>query len=412
MSSANLVEVIYTPETVYGVTDEPLSGAVAETVRFTSETLSGSPTTAISAVIRTDRMSGGQVVVGLEVGGDLNTETASSKFQDDFFEAGMMSTWVAAASLSTDVTLTPNPIDDQEAELVITGDLSAIGPGVAANDVIQLVPASGAPVTVTVITVDSTTNATVATNAGEPLISGVTMDVQIAQHVVIGAEEKSFTMSKAYLDVLHLLTTDEHSQRYNGSLVSGFNVTASYGEIVTGVFSTLANGYIQETPSYSQQIEAAGGTVNAPSTSTSLNASVDVPIVATDGTAATYCIESFDITLDNGLDPSTCIGEIAPQAYTLGTAAITVNASIYLGDSAYDSLMAQKLSQAPVAMTFTMTNTDGGYAFFMPHVQMVFPDPTSDGQNEQTMLEATGTASVGDAGESALKIYKLVGDQP
>jgi hypothetical protein len=412
MSSANLVEVIYTPEAVYGVTDEPLSGAVAETTRFTSETLSGSPTTSVSASIRTDRMSGGQVVTGLDVGGDLNTEVASSNFQDDFFEAGMMSTWVPAASLSTTLTLTPNPTDDQEAELVITGDLSAIGPGVAPNDVLQIVPASGPVVTVTVITVDSTTNATVATKAGELAISGLTMDLQIAEYLVIGAEQRSFTISKAYLDVLHLLTTDEHSQRYNGSLVSGFNVSATYGEISSGVFTTVANGYVQEEPSYSQQIEAAGGTVNPAATSAPLNASIDVPIITADGEAISWCVESFDLTLDNGLDPSTCIGSIAPQGYTLGTASIVVNMSSYLSDSAYDSLMAQKLTQAPIAMTLTMTAASGGYAFFMPALQLTFPDPTSDGQNEQTMLDATGTAKVGANGESSLKLYKLIGDQP
>ena len=411
MSSANLVEVIYVPETVYGVTDAPLSGVTAETVRFTSETLSGTPTTAVSAAIRTDRMSGGQVVVGLEVGGDLNTEVASSQFQDDFFEAGMMSTWVATAALSTDVTLTPNPIDDQEATLTITGDFSAIGPGVANNDVLQLVPASGPTITVTVISVDSTTECTVATATGEAAIVGVTISVEIPQHLIIGQLQRSFSMSKAYLDVTHLLTADEHSQRYNGSLVSGFNVSATYGEIVTGVFSTLANGYLQEAPSLSQQIETAGGTLNPAATTAPLNASIDVPIVADDGVAATYCIESFDLTLDNGLDPSNCIGKIAPEGYTLGTAEIAINASIYLSDSSYDAYMPEKLSQTPVAMTFTMSNSDGGYAFFMPAVQLSFPDPTSDGQNEQTMLEATGLAKVGAAGESALKVYKLVGDQ-
>lgn len=412
MSSANLVEVIYLPETEYGVTPEPLSGVTAETVRFTSETLSGTPTTTISAAIRTDRMSGGQVVTGLDVGGDLNTETASSKFQDDFFEAGMMSTWVPAAALSTDVTLTPNPADDQEATLTITGDFSTIGPGVAAGDILQLVPASGPVITVTVITVDSTTQCTVNTKAGEAAIAGVTMSVEIPAYLVIGAEQKSFTLSKAYLDVLHELSTDEHSQRYKGSLVSGFNVSASYGEIVTGVFSTMGNDYLQEEPSLSQQIETAGGTINPAATSAPLNASVDVPIVTADGVASTYCVESFDITLDNGLDPTNCIGKIVAEGYTLGTAEIAINAAIYLSDSSYDQFMASKLTQAPVSMTFTMANADGGYAFQFPAIQLSFPDPSSEGQNEQTMLNATGAAKVGANGESAIKISKLLGDQP
>ncbi len=91
----------------------------------------------------------------------------------------------------------------------------------------------------------------------------------------------------------------------------------------------------------------------------------------------------------------------------MGTAAITIESSIYLGDEAYDDLMPAKLTQAPVSMSFTMQNADGGYVFDLPAVQLSFPDPASEGQNEQTMLEASGTAKVGENGESALRIYKL-----
>jgi hypothetical protein len=62
-------------------------------------------------------------------------------------------------------------------------------------------------------------------------------------------------------------------------------------------------------------------------------------------------------------------------------------------------------------MTFTMQNSGGGYAFSLAQVQLSFPDPASTGQNEQTMLDATGTAKVGENGESAMVIWKLQGDQ-
>ena len=58
MSSGNLVSVVYVPETAYGIPDTPLSGVTAETARFTSESISGTPTTTTSANIRTDRASG------------------------------------------------------------------------------------------------------------------------------------------------------------------------------------------------------------------------------------------------------------------------------------------------------------------------------------------------------------------
>ena len=69
--------------------------------------------------------------------------------------------------------------------------------------------------------------------------------------------------------------------------------------------------------------------------------------------------------------------------------------------------MASKLTQAPVAMTFTMQNSSGGWGFHLPAVQLSFPDPSSGGQNQDTMLRASGVAKVGANGESALRIYKL-----
>jgi len=409
MSSSNLVSVVYTPETVYGDKPTPISGVVLETARFTSESLSGTPTTTESAAIRVDRMSGGQVVTGLEVGGALDFELAPGKFFDDFFSAGMMSDWVAAQSLSTDVTLTPDGGNDQLATLTVTGDLSTIG--LAANDIVQLVPASGKPVIVSVISVTSTTEAEVATKRGEAAISGVTMDVVVPSYLDIGSKQKSFCIGKSYTDVKHLAGSDLHSQTYTGSLVSGFNVTASYGAIVTGNFNTQGNGYYQEAPSYQQQVVAGGGTVNPAGTTNPVSASIAVPLVTTAGEATEFCIESFTIDLDNGLSPQNCIGKIAPTGYTLGTAAISISASVYLSDTSYDAFMPDKLTQNPVSMTFTMTNKDGGYAFHLSAVQLSFPDPSSGGANQQTMIEATGVAKVGATGESALRIYKLVGEQ-
>jgi len=409
MSSGNLVSVILVPETVYGIKDEPLSGVTAETARFTSESLSGTPTTTTSAAIRTDRMSSGQVVTGLEVGGSLDFELAPGDYFDQMFSAAMMSDWTAAQTLSTDVTLTPDPADDQQADLVITGDFSTIG--VAVNDVLQLVPATGSPVTVSVITVTSTTELVVATKRGEAAIVGVAMDVVAPAKLTIGALQKSFTVGKSYLDVTHDVSTDIHSQTYTGSLVNGFTVDATYGSISTGSFELMGNGYELEAPSYEQQIETAGGTINPAGTEAPLNASIDVPLVTADGVATEFCVESFSITFGNNLDPQNCIGKAAPTGYTLGTASIDISSSIYLSDSSYDVWMEGKLTQTPVSMTFTMQNADGGFAFHLAQVQLSFPDPSSQGLDTQTMIEAAGTGKVGANGESAIVIYKLLGDQ-
>ena len=355
-------------------------------------------------------MSSGQVVTGLEVGGSLEYELSAGTYFDQMFAAAMMSQFVAAATIAgTDVTLTPDGTDDQLATLTITGDFTTISADV--GDVLQLVPATGAVVTVTVISVTSTTELQVATAAGEAAITSVVMDVEVPAHLVIGAEQQSYTFGKSYLDVQHELTTDNHSQTYTGGLVNGFTLDATYGNICTGAFEVMGNGYELEAPSYEQQIVTAGGTINPASTEQPINSSIDIQLLTADGEAATYCTESFQLAFTNGLDPTNCIGSAAPEGYTLGTANIEVNSNIYLSDSAYDLWMFNKLTQAPVALTFILNNSAGGWAFALAAVQLSFPDPSSGGQDTQTMIEGSGTGKVGPNGESSLTIYKLVGDQ-
>jgi hypothetical protein len=355
-------------------------------------------------------MSSGQVVTGLEVGGSLDFELSAGKYFDNMFSAAMMSEFLPPDVIAaTTVTLTPDGADNQLATLTITDDFSTIS--VIAGDVLQLVPTSGSPVNVTVISVTSTTELQVATAADEAAISAVSMDVDRPARLVIGAVQQSYTFGKSYLDVQHLLTTDNHSQTYTGSLVNGFNIDATYGSIVTGAFELLANGAEQEAPSYEQQIVSGGGTVNPAGTEQPLNASIDISLLTSDGVAATYCTESFQLTFTNGMTPTNCLGSAAPEGYTLGTAGIEVNSSIYLSDSSYDIWMSNKLSQTPVAMTFLLSNAAGGWGFQLAQVQLSFPDPSSGGQDTQVMIEGSGTGKVGANGESSLTIYQLKGDQ-
>ena len=412
MSSGNLVSVIYAPETVYGVTDSPLSGVTAETARFTSESLSGTPTTTSSAEIRTDRMSGGLIATGLEVGGGIDTELASGQFWDDMFKGAMMSDWTAPVVEATDVTLTPNPADDQEAQMVITGSYATLT--AVAGDIVQIVPAAGLPVNVQIIEIETDTEARVATKAGESAIVAQSLTLRLPQHLDIGKTQYSYTFGKSYLDVLHEpADTDVHSQTYNGTLVNGFTLGATYGEIVSNTFELLANGYlIEPTTSLEQQIVAAGGTVTPASTTNALNASIDFPLLTGDSYEATdFCTESINLTFTNNLEPSNCIGEAAPSGYSLGTANITIDVSAYLSDEAYDVFMAKKLNLEPISITFTATNNDGGYAFRIEAAQLAFPDPSSEGQDTQTMINASGEGKVGANGESALVVYKLLGEQ-
>jgi hypothetical protein len=128
-------------------------------------------------------------------------------------------------------------------------------------------------------------------------------------------------------------------------------------------------------------------------------------LVTVDGLPTAYCIESLKITLENGNTPQNCLGHPAPTRYQAGTAAIKIDASIYLADAAYDAFMPGKLAATPIGMMFATSNEDGGYAFDLAAVQLSFPDPAVTGLNAPVMIAATGTAKVGPGGASALRVY-------
>lgn len=346
-------------------------------------------------------MSGGQVVTGLDVGGDISFELARGSFFDDFFEAGLMGTW-AAASTAVAATFTPDGTDDQKGVIAGTGSTT----GLAVGDVVILVDGtSGDKGLFTVITITDADTMTVASKRGQAASTGMSSR---PSYVDIGAVQNSFTTSKSYKDVSHLATTDNHGQVYSGTLVSGFSVDASYGSIVTGSFNLVGNGYDQTTgPSYEQQVVAGGGTVNPAGTSQSLNASIDVPVLTVGGVASTWCAESLSLSLDNGLTPQNCLGKIAATKYELGTASISIDLSVYNSDSAFDDLMPAKLTQVPVSMVITMMNADGGYAFAFSALQLSGNDPSAGGANSPVMLDMSGVARVGVNQESALRVYRL-----
>jgi hypothetical protein len=405
MSSAAAVEVIAVAETAYGQTPTLGASVEADTVRFVSESLSGTPTTTQSAEVRSDRMSGGLVVTGLESGGDINFELSSDPTFDAFFAGVMMSGWSAALPDATGaITLTKATPDAQVAELTIDFDAS----GLVAGDIIVLGGFTNAANNGPVQFVSSADATHITVNVPRAAVSetAAAATVKFPQYVDIGSAISSWTLSKAYTDVTHLATTDAHSQRYTGSIVNTMSLNIAYGEIVTGSFGFLSNGYEQEYPSLSQKITTAGGTVNPAGTANPLNGSVDMPMVTVDGAPTDFCIQNLSIELNNGSTPQNCIGHVAPMKYNLGTADISISASIYLGDQSYDRFMPSKLSMVPIGITMAAVNADGGYAFDLRAVQLSFPDPAAGGGDTPVMIDASGNAKVGPGGTSALRIWK------
>lgn len=395
MSSSNAVRIPFIVETDYGVT--PGSGNF-KTARFTSEALSGSPNTVESQQIRTDRMSSGQIVVGIDVGGAVPFELAKEAAIDDFLSSAMLSDWDVQSTVTTALTL------DATALTLTRTSGSFITDGIKKGDFITLggFTASGNNVQV-MVTADPI--ALVANIVGPSTLvtgTGTTTTYKRLDKLVIGTTKKSFSMEKEFTDL-----TDK-AINYRGMLVSQMDLSVAFGALITGSFTFVGND--QEVVSDSADFMTDGRTVTPPSTAPSMNGSIDMPFLASNAIGAFEAgdleLQSVSISLNNNMSAQNVIGRIAPLDYSAGTAQIQVNLSAYLRDEAWD-ILPKKLTQDPFSLGFIVRNSSGGYGFFMHAVQVSFDDPSSGGQNQDITLDMQGTAKVGPNGESALAIYRF-----
>ena len=393
MSSSNLVSVRIIEEAVYGVT--PVAGNF-KTARFISESLSGTPTTVESQQIRTDRYRSGQVLTGLNVGGDLNFEFAKEDVIELLISSAMMNPWQTFAVINVDLTIDTalKKITRATGTWPVTlkkGDICTLSGFLNTENNTQIMVKS----------ILSTTEIEYISGSALTNEVGTGTGIKQADKLVIGVTKISVSLEKAFLD----LTTK--AIIYTGMLVSSMSLAIQYGQIVNGTFTFSGNGY-READTAGEFI-TNGRTIDPAATTQSMNGSVDMPFVANSAAgafdASTFCIQSLNISLDNQLSTQTCIGEIAPTGYSPGTAAVAVELGAYLSDANW-AIINKKLTQTPFEVGGLVKNNDGWLGFYMPAVQTSFDDPSSGGANQDVTLEMSGTARVGDLGESPLTFFR------
>ncbi len=366
------------------------------TARFISEAYSGTPETAASQQIRTDRMSSGQVVTGLTVQGTHSFELAKETAVEDMMESAMYNSWDVMDLITRDMTI---DIDGLTITAV-TG--SFVNDGLKVGDFVDLANFTDAENNKTVM-LTSVTDLVLEFNgpAGMKDGAGTGTTLQRADKLTIGTSKKSLSIEKCFLDLT------EKAINYKGMIANTMDLTVEYGSLIKGSFGFSGNGY--EAVEDEDDFLTAAHYITAPETSNTLNGSVDMPFLSTDvgGEFATdsFCIQSLAVNMSNNLNPQNCIGRIEAEDYTPGTAAITVKLSSYLKNANWD-LLAKKLSQESFAIGFQVSNADGWYAFYLPALQVSFDDPSSSGANQDISMDMSGTAKVGDDGGSALTIFR------
>jgi hypothetical protein len=397
MSSSNLVRIAFIEETVLGET--PVAGNFDQ-ARFISESLSGTPNTTESQQIRTDRMSSGQVAVGLEVGGELNFELSKESALEKFMEASMLNDFDVQVAQSVDLEIVASAKTIERA----SGDFNAtleIGDIISLSGFVNTVNNTQAQV---VEIVSATVIRVVFNETSGAVVDEVGSGTQYqrADRLVIGTNKKSFSMEKSFLDLTN------KAINYRGMVANTLSLNIAYGEIINGTVGFNGTGY--EPVDSAVEFMTNARTINAPATSNSMNGSIDMPFINTSDSGtfdeASFCIQSVALNLNNNYQSQTCIGEAAPKDYSPGTAQIEISLSAYLADANWSTL-AKKLSQEAFGIGFMVKNTGGAYGFYLPQVQVSFPDPASAGANQQISLEMEGVAKVGENGESALVIYRI-----
>ncbi len=392
MSSSNRVRIVHIPETVYGET--PATGNFKD-VRYTSESLSGTPATTESQTIRADRGSSGQIITGLEVGGDISMELARDPAIDDLFEAAMMSQWEVLAPIAVTADV------DEVTSVIERTTGSFITDGLVRGDFVQVTYGA-----VNMLAAVKSVTALELTLIPEmPLTTAAAEAVTITRKdkIGIGLLTKSFSMEKIFED----LTTKAID--YRGMVVDTMSLDVAYGSVISMGVSFQGNDH--KPVDIAADMMTNARTINAPATTPFLNGSIDMPIIATTATSADLtgddmCLQSLSLELNNNNQSKTCIGKSAPEGFDAGTAMVSLSLSTYLKNEVWDFLE-KKLTLDPFEILFAVRNSGGGYAAYLPSVQASFEDPSSGGINQQVSLELESTAKVGDNGEKALYLFKL-----
>lgn len=365
-------------------------------VRFIGEAYSGTPETTESQQIREDRMSSGQVVTGLTVGGNHNFELAKEAALEDYMESAMYASWTQMGLITRNVTLSVSG----KTLTSVTG--SFVTDGFVVGDFVKLAGfADSANNVVVMITSVATLILGISMPEGMIDAAGTGTTLQRGDKLAIGTTKHSLTIEKAFLDLTN------KAINYRGMIAETMELNVEYGSLISGSFGFQGNDYepadaASEFATYLKYITDAA-------TTNTLNGSVDMPFLSTNVSGSyltdAFCIQSLGLTLNNNLNAQNCIGNDAPEDYTPGTAQIEVKLSSYLKDSNW-LLLASKLAQTPFALGFMVQNAGGWYGFYLPAVQVSFDDPAAAGANQDISMDMSGVAKVGSAGESALTIYR------
>jgi hypothetical protein len=218
-------------------------------------------------------------------------------------------------------------------------------------------------------------------------------------YLEIGSVKRSWSLERQYGDLTAKFID------YLGMRVSKLDFELSYGDYARLAFTFAGNGYdaMPTTPITDTR------TINSATTNAALNASSDIGLVLLDGQASECGFSKLTMSLDNNMQASNQLGEIAPCNQTGFEATVNVSATMELTDNNTD-LVKNKISQTPIEFaTYSVDSNGLGYGIHIYAAQLSFSDPSAGGGNQFVSMDMSGVAKVSDTYGKTMRLY-LMGD--
>lgn len=397
LGNSSLVNVAIIKETTFGVIPVSATPNAAKFLRVTGESLDYTINKEASEEINSNRTVASMIPLSGSASGALESEVSyleydqiiESALQSAFtvFGTNGVSTAFTGTFTATTLTAAAAPTGSSAFTTLKKGQFFIVkGSGTANDGKVLRVSLVTAP-SATIITLDSSTPAVVATGSATTTIS--------TSRLVNGNTQSSFSIERQSPDVGEYWA-------YTGMTPSSLDVNISAGARSTLSFNFMGKGLTRKPGSTNMP-----GTIAA-SKGYEIHSGVSGPscLIWVDGAplVGTYA-QSLTFTYDNTLREQTAICNLDAIGMGSGTIAATGTMEIYFNSGA---LYEKFATNTNVGITFSTLDNDGnGYIFTLPKVNFSKVATAAGGKDSDMMLSLEFTA-LDDRGNADATLRNLI----
>lgn len=397
LGNSSLANVAIIKETTFGVVPTSAIPNAAKFLRVTGESLDYTINKEASEEINSNRTVASMIPLSGSASGALESEVSYLEY-DQILESTLQSAFAAFGTngvstaftgtfTATTITATVAPTGTSAFTTLKKGQFFRVNGSGTANDGKVLRASLVTAPTTTVITLDASTPAVVASGSATTTIS--------TSRLVNGNTQSSFTIERQSPDVGEYWA-------YTGMTPSSLDVNISAGARSTLSFNFMGKGLTRKTGSTNMP-----GTIAA-SKGYEIHSGVSGPscLIWVEGAplVGTYA-QSLTFTYDNTLREQTAICNLDAIGMGSGTIAATGTMEIYFNSGAlYDKFA----TNTNVAVTFSTLDNDGnGYIVTLPKVNFSKVSTAAGGKDSDMMLSLEFTA-LDDRGNADATLRNLI----